>query len=281
MFAPVPLTSLSPEEITVFIVRRLEAALPGLALELRLGAPNKLTVIHPNAGELTLNLGALMQEVQDASPPAAQKIVDTFVSRACHAVKPPKLSLDRVFPGLRPQSWVAKSSCRAKDGMIGEGPGDLVTVVLSEHEEAVGLLNEATVTSSGLRPEEVFEAAEQNFVNQLSSAFYAATPSEDVVCLGLGNVPWLGSSLLFVPSLITQVMQERGWSHALLAVPTLETVDLVDASSRSAKRIMERWMVDHADGPNVQSELVYSFACGDTEYRPSHRFHSSNLLSLN
>lgn len=275
------LNSLSPEEIRAFIVQRLRAALPGHDLHPQQDQPYRLTLTHPEAGDVVLNLVNLVQEVRGAPPRAAEKMVDSFVTLAQRAVEPPEISLSGVFPGLRHRAFLDATGQNMSDGLICEGPGDLVSVVLSDQGEGVATLNEKCVRSAGFAPEEVLVAAERNFVELLPGAFRAASVSEGVLSLGLQGYPWLGTSLLFVPLLISRVMEDRGWDRVLIAAPTRETVDLVNADAPDAARVLEAWMARNLAGPRTQSEMVLGFRLGATEYQRSYRMVENSLVRLN
>lgn len=281
MYPADTLASCSPEEIRAFIVQRLKAALPGLPLVPRDGEPYRLTLSHPEAGDLVLNLGNLVHEVREAPPQAARRMVESFVSLAQRAVSPPEIHLKSVYPGLRHRAFLDGAGQSISDRMIGEGPGDLVSVVLSDQGEGLATLNEKAVIAAGHAPEDVLLAAERNFVDLLPDAFCVVTPAEGVVSLGLRTHPWLGTSLLFVPYLISRVMEERGWERALLAAPTRETVDIVDAAAPNAAKTMEQWMRQHLAGSRTQSEVVHGFRRDETEYRKSHLMVGSDLMRLN
>lgn len=271
----------SAEEIRAFLVERLKAALPGTSLEARHDQPFRLTVSHPEAGRLVLNLGNIVQELRGATPVAAEEMVDTFVRLAKRAVAPPKIDYDNVYPGFRHRAHLDAVKSGVADALVGPGPGDLITVVLADQGDCVATLNETTVRAAGFDPEDILLAAEQNLVDILPNAFCAGTSDDDVLSLGLSDFPWLGTSVLLVPSLISRVMEEKGWDHVLLAAPTRETVDLVDAERADAARAMERWMMTSLAGPRTQSEVVYSFRCNDTIYRKSYRVADGDLYRLN
>lgn len=281
MYTPSTLTSLSPDEIRSFIVQRLKAALPGHALAPRKGEPYQLTLSHPEAGDLVLNLGNLVREVREAPPRAAEEIVDRFVSLAQRAMEPPEICLKSVYPGLRHHAFLSAAGHDRTDPMIGDGPGDLVSVVLSDQGEGLATLNENAVRKSGHTPEVVLEAAEQNFVDLLPAAFAAVDSSDRVVSLGLKGFPWLGTSLMFVPSLVSHVMEEKGWDSVLLAAPTRETLDFVDAGVKDGVRVMRDWMLETLAGPRTQSEMVYTFRRGGTDYTSSYRMIENQLMRLN
>lgn len=281
MYAPNTLTSLSPEDLRTFIVLRLKEALPGHALAPKRGEPYQLTLSHPVAGDLVLNLGNLVREVRQATPSAAEEIVDRFVSLARRAMEPPAIDLAKVYPGLRHHAFLTAAGQRRSDAMIGDGPGDLATVVLSDQGDGLATLNESAVRNAGHTPEAVLEAAERNFVKLLPEAFAAVQTTERLVSVGLKGFPWLGTSLLFVPSLISRVMEEKGWTKVLLAAPSRETIDFTDASERDAASVMRDWMAEMLAGPRTQSELVYSYCLDDTEYRKSFRMLDGQLIRLN
>ena len=281
MYMPNVLTSLSPEELRTFIVLRLKEALPEHDLAPRRGEPFQLTLSHPEAGELVLNLGNLVREVREATPRTAEEIVDRFVSLAQRAMEPPAIDLEAVYPGLRHHAFLTAAGQDRSDPLIGEGPGDLVSVVLSDQGEGLATLNEQSVRRAGHTPETVLQAAERNFVELLPGAFAAVHSTDRVVSIGLKGFPWLGTSLMFVPSLISNLMEENGWQTALLAAPTRETIDFVDASEPDAVAVMRDWMVETLAGPRTQSELVYSFRRDATDYSKSYRMLDKQLLRLN
>ena len=211
MYPSASLTTLSPEDIRAFVMQRLRAALPGLAFQPRDGEPYRLTLSHPDAGDIELNLGNLVQEVRASQPDAAEQLVDAFITMAKRAVVPPEISLKTVYPGLRHRAFLDAAGGAGKDRMIGDAPGDLVSVVLSDQGDGVATLTEAAVRDAGFKPENVLLAAERNFVGILSGAFCAGEREDGVISLGLNGYPWLGTSVLFVPVLISQVMAEKGW----------------------------------------------------------------------
>lgn len=281
MYLPHALNSLTPEEIRAFIVERLKAALPGLDLQSQQDQPYRLTLTHPEAGDVVFNLGNLVQEVREAPPRAAERMVDTFVTLAQRAVEPPQIDLDNVFPGLRHRAFLDATGQELCDAMIGDGPGDLVSVVLCDQGDGVATLNEKCVQLAGYEPEDVLLAAERNFVELLPHAFRAGASDDRVLSLGLHDFPWLGTSLLFVPLLLSRIMEERGWERALVAAPTRESVDLVDADARDASSVMERWMQKNLAGPRTQSEMVLSFRQGAAEFGKSYRMMDGALMRLN
>lgn len=281
MFAPAGLPLLSQEEIRAFVVQRLRAAMPEIEFLLRKEEPHRLTLSHPEAGDLVLNLGNLVQELRMVPPSSAEQLLDTFVSLAQRALKPPEIRLDRVYPGLRHRAFLDATDNDASDAMVGDGPGDLVTVVLADQGEGLATLNETAVEAAGFTPDDVLRAAEQNFVKLLPGSFEAQKREDGVLSLALRDYPWLGTSVLFVPLLISRVMEERGWSRALIAAPTRETVDLVDLDAPRAASVMENWMSHHLAGPRTQSETVFSFDAVQTEYRKSHLMIDGQLVRLN
>ena len=281
MYSDSALTSLSPEEIRAFIVQRLKAALPGLPLETRYGEPYRLTLVHPEAGEMVLNLGNLVHEVRVATPRTAEHLVDTFVSLAQRAVAGPEVDLKKVYPGLRHRTFMDQAGQSLTDPLVGAGPGDLVSVVLSDQGEGVAILTENMVQTAGHQSEDVLLAAEQNLVALLPHIFGDLMGNDAVLSLSLQDHPWLGTSLLFVPSVISNAMAQMGWDRVLLAAPTREAVDLVDASQRNAAKIMERHMLECLAGPRTQSEVVFSFERNGTDYVKSHRMVDTALVRLN
>lgn len=281
MYSQAALTSLSPEEIRQFIVQRLKAALPGLPLEPRRGEPYRLILRHPDAGELTLNLGNLVHELRGATPHAAEQLVEHFVSLAQRAVAGPEIALDAVYPGLRHRTFVEASAQGPNDALFGNGPGDLVSVVLADQGECVATLTENMVQSAGHTTDDILLAAEQNLVDLLPTTFGEVSENGAVLSLGLQDHPWLGTSLMFVPVMISNAMQQMGWNRVLLAAPTRETVDLVDADSRRAAQVMERWMQERLAGPRTQSETIFTYAAGDLSYAKTHRMNGAELVRLN
>lgn len=271
----------SVEEIRSFLVERLKAALPGTSLEAPHDQPFRLMVSHPEAGRLVLNLGNIVQELCGATPIVAEEMVDNFVRLAKRAVTPPEITLDNVYLGLRHRAHLDALEPRKADALIGSGPGDLVTVVLADQHDCIATICERSARAAGLAPEDILLAAEHNLIDILPNAFCAATSEDDVLSLGLNDYPWLGTSLLFVPSLISRVIEEKGWDHALLAAPTRETVDLVNAERSDAAQIMEHWMLTSLAGPRTQSEVVYSFRCDDAHYRKAYRIAEGELFRLN
>ncbi|MEM6386133.1 MAG: hypothetical protein AAF718_07850 [Pseudomonadota bacterium] len=281
MYSERTLASLSPEQICAFIVERLKAALPGMPLEPGADEPYRLTLSHPETGELVLNLGNLVQEVRGAAPHAAERLVDSFVTLAQRAVAPPSVDLKKVYPGLRHCAFRGASHSLAPDALMGDGPGDLISVVLSDEGGGVATLSEAIVRSAGQDVEKVLLAAEQNFVDLLPNAYGEIGENGSVLSMGVHGYDWLGTSLMFVPSLISNVMEQQGWDRVLLAAPNRETIDLINASERGAVEKMERWMKDRLAGPRTQSDMVFTYQRNATEYRKSHLMIGNALVTLN
>lgn len=281
MYSEHALTSLSAEEISSFIVQKLKAALPGLPLEQHVKEPFRFTLSHPDSGPLVLNIGDLVQEVRGASPSTAERLVDSFVILAQRAVAPPELMLDKVYPGLRHRTFLGTSRQPLRDAFVGEGPGDLLSVVLSDQSDGVAMVNEAMVERAGHDHESVFLAAERNFVELLPNAYGEFIEDSGVLAMGFRNYPWLGTSLMFVPSLISNVMIQQGWTQVLLATPTRKTLDLVDAAAPNAPQVMERWMRESPPGARTQSEVVFTYDRNATEYRKTHLMVGAELLRLN
>ncbi|MCG6884224.1 MAG: hypothetical protein LJE62_10775 [Silicimonas sp.] len=281
MFSSAALQSLAPEDIRAFVMQRLRAALPGMAFRPREGEPYRLTLTHPEAGDIELNLGNLVEEVRASRPDTAEQLVNAFVTMAKRAMGPPRITLKSVYPGFRHRAFLDAAGASGKDRMIGDAPGDLVSVVLSDQGAGVATLTEATVRKAGFAPEDILIAAERNFVDILTGAFCAGQRDEGVMSLGLNGYHWLGTSVLFVPGLIAQVMAEKGWSRVLLAAPTRETVDIVNAEGRDAQRLMEAWMAKQLAGPRTQSEVVFTFDGKSSDYAVSHRMDGGQLHRLN
>lgn len=281
MFAPKDQTAQTHQDLRAFVLQRLRAAMPEVAFKQRIGEPHRLTLLHPDAGDLVLNLGNLMQELQAVPSASAEALVDSFVSLAQRALAPPEIRLDRVFPGLRHRAFLDAAGQSFEDCMVGEAPGDMASVVIADQGDGVATLNEAAVKAAGLKSERVMLAAEQNFVELLPKAFRVGSPEEDVLSLGLRGYPWLGTSLLFVPLLISRVMEERGWDRALLAAPTRETVDLVNCDAPDAHEVMESWMSRRLAGPRTQSEMVFTFCADDNDYRRTHIMMGGRLVRPN
>lgn len=273
--------SLSPEEIRAFIIQRLKAALPGLPLETRRGEPYRLTLVHPEAGEMVFNLGNLVHEVRGATPHAAEQMVDTFVTLAQRAVSGPEIALDKVYPGLRHRTFMEEAGQSMNDPLVGDGPGDLVSVVLADQGAGIAILTENMVHGAGLETEDVLLAAEKNLVDLLPQTFGDLSENGAVLSLSFKDNAWLGTSLMFVPTMISNAMEQMGWDKVLLAAPTRESVDIVDAARRDAARMMERRMMECLSGPRTQSEVVFTYDRDSTQYRKSHRMVGPDLIGLN
>ena len=101
MFYPSRPQALSPEAIRARVVQRLQRELPGHALEVLQDEPYRLRLCHPEAGELVLNIGNLVDEVRQSTPGIAEEIITAFVSMAKQALNPPEIELSTVYPALR------------------------------------------------------------------------------------------------------------------------------------------------------------------------------------
>ena len=280
MFTPNRIEDLSPEAIRARIVDALQRELPGHALEVRQDEPFRLRLCHPEAGELVLNIGNLVQEVRHAAPGTATRIIGAFVTLAKQALHPPTIRLDRVYPALRHHAFLREGGITKADPLIGEGPGDLVSVVLADVGEGLATITAEAARKTGHDADAVLEAAERNFVDLLPDNVFANEQAGGVISVGIDDFPWLGTSLLFVPSILAGVMAHYGLERALVGAPSRETVDLIDATRADAVVRMEQWMVSRLAGPRPQSEFVLSFAPGDAYLRTSHRMSNNRLYGL-
>lgn len=280
MFTPNRIEDLSPEAIRARIVDALQRELPGHALEVRQDEPFRLRLCHPEAGELVLNIGNLVQEVRHAAPGTATRIIGAFVTLAKQALHPPTIRLDRVYPALRHHAFLREGGITKADPLIGEGPGDLVSVVLADVGEGLATITAEAARKAGHEADAVLEAAERNFVDLLPDNVFANEQAGGVISVGIDDFPWLGTSLLFVPSILAGVMAHYALERALVGAPSRETVDLIDATRADAVGRMEQWMVSRLAGPRPQSEFVLSFAPGDAYFRTSHRMSNNRLYGL-
>ena len=281
MFSSLQNKRLTPENILTMVVDRLRQELPGHALQMRRDDPFRLQLCHPEAGELVLNLGNLVHEIHSSPPDTAEQMISAYVSMAKQALRPPEVRLDRVYPTLRHHEFLSAVDYRNTDPLIGEGPGDLVSVVVADLGEGLATLTQETVEDAGHSPEDILHAAERNFVGLLPHEIYSVERSGGVLSVGLDGYPWLGSSLLFVPSIIDQIMAHFGWSRVLVSAPTRETVDLVDADAPDAMARVEQWMLRNLSQPRSQSEFVLSMKTGDEFLTTTHRLSGGRLLGLN
>lgn len=272
---------LTPQTILTMVVDRLRRELPDHALQTQRDDPFRLQLCHPEAGELVLNLGNLVHEIHGSPPDTAEEMISAYVSMAKQAFRPPEVMLDSVFPTLRHHEFLSAVEYREADPLIGEGPGDLVSVVIADLGAGLATLTQDIAAEAGHTPEDILQAAERNFVGLLPHEIYTIERSDGVVSIGLDGYPWLGASLLFVPSIIGQVMTHFGWSRAMVTAPTRETVDIVDAESSDAKTRVEQWMQRQLSQPRSQSEFVLSMGAGDEYLRTTHRLSNGRLLGLN
>ncbi len=281
MFSSLRKNDLTPESILTMVVERLRRALPDHALRTQRDDPFRLQLCHPEAGELMLNLGNLVYEIHGSPPDTAEKMIASYISMAKQALRPPEIYLDCVFPALRHHQFLDAVDRSKQDPLIGEGPGDLISVVLHDLGDGLATLTQDAAEQAGHTPEDILHAAERNFVQLLPSEVYSTERSDGVVSIGLDEYPWLGTSLLFVPSVVTQVMAHYDWSRVLVSAPTRETIDLVDASQPDAMARMERWMHRHLSQPRSQSEFVLSMSQDDEYLTTTHRMSGARLLGLN
>jgi len=271
----------SPEKIRSMVVERLREELPGHVLRVEQDNPFRLQLCHPEAGELVLNLGNLVHEISGSPPSAAEQMISAYVSMAKQALQPPEIDLSKVYPTLRHHEFLNAFKTSDDDPLIGEGPGDLVSVVLADQGEGLATLTRDTVEAADHRPADVLHAAEKNLVALLPHEVYAAERDNGVLSVGLDGYPWLGTSLLFVPSIITQLMTHFGWSRVHVSAPTRDTIDIVDAESPDALGHLERWIVRRLGEPRSQSEFVLSMGVGDEYLTTTHRMSGDRLLGLN
>lgn len=271
----------TPERILTMVVQRLRQELPGHALLTKRDDPFRLQLCHPEAGELVLNLGNLVHEIHGSSPGAAEQMIAAYISMAKQALKPPAVNLDSVYPSLRHREFLGAVETSDDDPLIGEGPGDLVSVVLSDLGDGLATLTQDAVEKAGFTPEDVLHAAEENFVGLLPHEVYTTERDNGILSVGLDGFPWLGTSLLFVPAIISQVMAYSGWSRVLISAPTRDTVDLMDAEGPGALARMEQWMIRQLSEPRSQSEFVLTMSRDDEYLTTTHRMAGRRLLGLN
>jgi len=280
MFTSTQSAAVSPEKIRSMVVERLKRALPDHALRIQQDNPFRLQLVHPEAGDLVLNLGNLVHEIHCA-PGSAEQMITAYVSMAKQALRPPELDLKQVYPSLRHFEFLNGIETAENDPLIGEGPGDLVSVILADQGDVVATLTKDTVDAAGHSPEQVLTAAEENFVGLLRTQVYVADGPQDILSIGLENFPWLGSGLLFVPSIFKRLMAERGWHRVHVAAPTRETVDLIDASTTNGLDHLQRWMQERLAEPRSQSEFLFSMSINDDMLTTTHRLTGGRLLGLN
>lgn len=281
MFSSVRTDYLSPEAIRTLVVERLQRELPGHALEVRQDEPYRLRLCHPEAGELVLNIGNLVHEVRQSTPGIAEEIINAFVSMAKQALNPPQIELSAVYPALRHHAFLREAEISERDPLIGDAPGDLVSVVLADVGDGLATVTGKAAERAGLTPDAILAAAERNFVRLLTGEVFTAEYEGGILSVGLEGYPWLGTSLMFAPSILQGVMAHHGIERALIAAPTRETVDLIDASGPNALARMERWMLSRLAGPRPQSEFVLRLALGDELLTTTHRMSNHRLLGLN
>lgn len=281
MFSSDRLKDLSPESIRARVMTALQRELPGHALEVRQDEPFRLRLCHPEAGELVLNIGNLVQEVRSAAPGTAERIITAFVSLAKQALNPPEISLARVYPALRHHAFLRECGASQADPLVGEGPGDLVSVVLADLGEGLATVTAEGAGKAGFAPEEVLAAAEKNFVGLLSDEVFSIDQGDGIHSVGFENFHWLGTSLLFVPALLEGVMERLGYERIVVAAPTRDSLDIIDAGRPDALARMERWMTTRLAGPRPQSEFVMSLTPGKEFLTPTHRMLNHRLIGLN
>ena len=272
---------LSPEAIRQRVVQRLQRELPGHELEVRQDEPYRLRLCHPEAGELVLNIGNLVHEVRQSTPGIAEEIITAFISMAKQALQPPEFELAGVYPALRHYAFLREARISQDDPLIGDGPGDLVSVVLADLGDGLATLTRDAAEKAGLSPDIILAAAERNFVGLLADEVFAAENDGGILSVGLEDYPWLGTSLMFAPSILQGVMAHHGIERALVAAPTRDTVDLIDAADPKALARMERWMLTHLAGPRPQSEFVLRLSLTDELLTATHRMTNHRLLGLN
>jgi hypothetical protein len=221
------------------------------------------------------------QEVRSSSPETSDALIAAFVTMAKRALEPPVVNLSDVYPALRHHEFLDGVETAADDPLIGEGPGDLISVVLADVGDGLATLTQEAADRSRLQPAQILTAAEENFVKLLPHEVVSCEPAAGVVSIGLENHPWLGTSLLFVPSLLSQVMSDRGWGRALVAAPTRESVDLVRADRANAVDVMQGWMQMRLSGPRSLSEVVLTMEQGDENLTKSHVMADQRLMGLN
>lgn len=281
MFSSTQSEGQTPEKIRTMVVERLRQELPGHALRVERDNPFRLQLFHPEAGDLVLNLGNLVHEIHGSSPAAAEQMITAYVSMAKKALIPPEIDLTKVYPSLRHHEFLNGINTQDNDPMIGEGPGDLVSVVLADQGDVVATVTKDIAEAGGYSPQDVLHAAEQNFVDLLPGQVFAAERGNGILSVGLDDFPWLGTSLLFVPTIIAQITSHFGWNRVHVSAPTRDTIDLVDAEAPKALEHLGRWVVEHLAEPRSQSEFVLSMSLGDEFLTTTHRVSGGRLLGLN
>lgn len=280
MFSSMFTDAESPEKIRSLVVERLKLALPEHALSVQDDNPFRLRLAHPDAGDLVLNLGNLVHEIHCA-PASAEEMITAYVSMAKQALQPPKLDLSKVYPSLRHYEFLNGIPTTENDPLIGEGPGDLVSVVLADQGDVVATLTHDMIEAQGIPANDVLQAAEANFVGLLRNDVYVAENRNGILSVGLDGYPWLGTGLLFVPSIMSRLMEEHGWSRVHVAAPSRETIDIVNADAPDALPLLQDWMRERLAEPRSQSEFVSSMSQGANLLTTTHRIANGRLLGLN
>ncbi|MEO0945233.1 MAG: hypothetical protein AAFY06_10385, partial [Pseudomonadota bacterium] len=242
--------------------------------------PFRLRLAHPDEGDLVLNLGNLVHEIHCA-PASAEEMISAYVSMAKQALQPPKLDLEKIYPSLRHYEFLQGIPNTQEDPLIGEGPGDLVSVVLADQGDVVATLTKDMIEAEGISANAVLKAAEANFVALLRNEVFVAEARKGILSVGLEGYPWLGSGLLFVPSIMSRLMAENGWARVHVAAPSRETIEVVNADAPQALDHLRDWMCERLAEPRSQSEFVSSMSRGAEMLTTTHRLAGGRLLGLN
>lgn len=280
MFSSLFTDAESPEKIRSLVVERLKLALPEHALSVQPDNPFRLRLAHPDEGDLVLNLGNLVHEIHCA-PASAEEMISAYVSMAKQALQPPKLDLEKIYPSLRHYEFLQGIPNTQEDPLIGEGPGDLVSVVLADQGDVVATLTKDMIEAEGIPANDVLKAAEANFVALLRNDVFVAEARKGILSVGLEGYPWLGSGLLFVPSIMSRLMAENGWARVHVAAPSRETIEVVNADAPRALDHLRDWMCERLAEPRSQSEFVSSMSRGAEMLTTTHRLAGGRLLGLN
>ncbi|MDJ0640688.1 MAG: hypothetical protein QNJ20_17840 [Paracoccaceae bacterium] len=268
------------EEIRNDVLERLSIALPDCKLRPSKDDPLSYSVTGGAEGTLTLNLGNLISSVMTTwSEDAREELITAYVGMACEAVMPPAITLDRVYLGLRHyRTFDAIGGVPKDDPLFERGPGDLVSVVLSDMGSGLRVLNKTACAAAKLSIERVRAAAETNLLALLPDVGVIDHDS-GAVSLSLDPAPWLGSSLLMTPGIFACVMRDRGWTRALIASPLRETVELRDADAPGAVSAMGDLMVRAmTNDTRFQSQCLWTMHLDAKGPKMTHRMDESGVL---
>ncbi|MDA7425870.1 hypothetical protein [Thalassococcus lentus] len=263
---------LSPKQLLAYISAELRRALPSHEIAPATDEPGQVRLIDKSSGaeEARLDLANLLAEIFSAPFDASliDERVTAFVEMARIALVEPNVDPNSIFPALRHAEFLETYRDNA---FVRPGPGDCSVILMQDLDAQVGTFPRSRGKAAGWSEETLWLQAEKNFAEVLES-IQLRESAPGVFSIWLDHLEWNSNSLLLSPKTLKGIQAEIGAECVLVAAPSRESVEMIDATDTDAFRRLEQWMQDCLDMPHPQSEFVYTLCDEGRKLQP--RFFS-------